>query len=76
MEDNRKKFEGFFVRNRAENATLLVEYFKIKNPDWKMTREDLDLFVDLQKTVEPMKNAKIITEERLQEEYASLKVEE
>jgi len=68
VDSNRKKFEGFFVRNRSESVLLLVAYFNLKNPDWVMTQEDLDLFYDLHKTVTPMKNARKVTEERVQEE--------
>lgn len=73
----RKKFEGFFVRNKSDDIKLLLEYFLIKNPEWSnMTTEERDAFVDLSAVVEPMKNAKVITEERLQEEYDKVVVEE
>jgi len=76
MEDVRDRIHGFLVRNQCEDNNILIQAFKLKHPEWTMTREDLDLFVDLHKVVESMKNAKKWDADRLQEEYDKLVVVE
>jgi hypothetical protein len=65
----------FLKKNKGE-LHIIAQAYKVKNPEWLMDREDLDLFADLITTIQPNKNAKFWDKDILQLEYDKTKVQE
>ena len=72
-QDLRKKLNGFLVRNKSELYELMLRYFYLKNPDIRLDTEWSDYFRDMYEHSKPMKNAKKITKEVIQEVEEEIK---